>query len=192
MGSSGSTRNRSPDRPFRLLLLLAGEDHPKACTGRRLVRRGRAVPVRATSRLDRPPLLLDPHSPEPLSAGDRAVAASGGILAIDCSWNRLRDRGGLPGEREGRAPTGVPRRLPLLVAANPQHYGRIGELNTVEALSAALYVLGRPKEAAGLLEGFRGGSGFLEINRDRLEQYRRGANAEDVRALERSMFGARP
>jgi pre-rRNA-processing protein TSR3 len=81
------------------------------------------------------------------------------------------------------------RRLPILVAANPQHYGRLTELNTVEALAAAVYLLGRRAQAEHLLEGFRGGPQFLEINRARLDAYAAAVDADAVRAVEQELFG---
>jgi pre-rRNA-processing protein TSR3 len=188
MRSSGSTRSRSPDRPIPLLLLVVGEDHPKACTGRRLVHRGAVRSVGRVPNSDPRPVLLDPHAPTVLSAADRARALDGGLLAVDCSWNRLARRGTFPevvGSRSGAAH----RRLPLLIAANPQHYGRLGELNTVEALSAALYVLGDRAPARTLLEGFRGGPAFLDVNRARLDRYAAGGSADEVVAAERALFG---
>ena len=77
----------------------------------------------------------------------------------------------------------------MLVAANPQHYGRVAELNTVEALSAGLYVLGRPAAAERLLEGFRGGEGFVTINRERLERYSRAGTSAAVVRVEAALFG---
>ncbi len=189
MRSSAVTLSPSPSEGIPLLLLLAGEDHPKACTGRRLLRRGLVRPVRRISGLRPPPIVLDPHAPEPLSRADRPLAHRGGVLAVDCSWNRLARRGRLPGI--ATEPGGVPRRLPLLIAANPQHYGRLAELNTVEALSAALYVLGRRSDAARLLEGFRGGDGFLTINRERLDLYAGRASPESVLAAEKKLYGGR-
>lgn len=58
----------------------------------------------------------------------------------------------------------------------------------MEALSAALYVLGRRDEAAGLLQGFRGGEGFLEINRERLDAYAAARSPEAVRRLEHALY----
>lgn len=187
MRSSERTANRSPRPAIPILLLLAGEDHPKACTGRRLLHRGLARPVRRISTLRPPPIVLDPHAADPLSGADRALARRGGVLAVDCSWNRLEARGGLPGLVSDDG--GVHRRLPILVAANPQHFGRIAELNTVEALSAALYVLGQRLEAARLLDGFRGGDGFLAINQERLDFYASRKTADAVRAAERELYG---
>jgi len=186
MRSSASTRS-PPTRPgVRLLLLLGEEDNPKACTGRKLVRRGDARAVVGPIPEGQRPVVLDPHAARPLSPSDLEAARRGGLLAVDCSWNRIAARGALP-------PTitlGPRRRLPLLIAANPQHYGRVNELNTAEALAAGLYVLGDPLRAAGLLGGFRGGPVFLDVNRERLERYRTAADADAVVAAERALFGA--
>jgi pre-rRNA-processing protein TSR3 len=184
---------RPPSRSHPLLLYLevTGDDHPKACTGRRLLRRGLAHPVGPGHFPHPPPVVLDPYARDPLSADDARAAARGGLLAVDCSWNRLAARGGFAGDdRNPRA--GPHRRLPILVAANPQHYGRVAELNTAEALSAALYLLGHESEAEQLMEGFRGGQGFLTINRARLAAYAGAADADGVRAVERALFGGDP
>jgi pre-rRNA-processing protein TSR3 len=77
----------------------------------------------------------------------------------------------------------------VLVAANPQHYGRLAQLTTAEAFCAALYILGRADEAARVISGFAGGEEFLEINRDRLERYRGASGPSEVLAAERALFG---
>jgi len=134
-------------------------------------------------------VVLDPHAREPLSRADGPAAQRDGVLAVDCSWNRLADRGSLPGPSPGPEDRGIRRRLPLLIAANPQHYGRLGELNTAEALAAALYVLDRPSEAEALLEGLPGEGSFFEVNEARLERYRAATSAPEILAAERSLFG---
>jgi pre-rRNA-processing protein TSR3 len=174
---------------LRLFLVLAGEDHPKVCTGRRLLRWRRVVRVPREGVSWPSPIVLDPYAPTPLSGVDRPEAARGGLLAVDCSWNRLHARGAFPGTPPGLRASGYHRRLPLLIATNPQHYGRVAQLNTVEALSAAVYILGRVTEAEGLLEGFRGGEEFLKVNRDRLERYRTAPSPAEVSAAERVLFG---
>lgn len=185
MPSSGRTPSRSPEP--RVLLLFAGEDHPKACTGRRLVSLGLAE-VQLASPAPRPrPLLLDPHAETPLSAADRPDAERGGLLGVDCSWNALERRGGYP----GLAPWLLrltARRLPWLLAANPQHYGRLAELNTAEAVGAALLILGQPERAQVVLGTFRGGDGFLDLNRSLLDGYVRARSADDVRRTETEHF----
>jgi pre-rRNA-processing protein TSR3 len=135
------------------------------------------------------PIVLDPYAPDPLGVADLKAASRGGILAVDCSWNRLSDRGRFPGEEsEGRG-RGTRRRLPILVATNPQHYGRLAQLNTVEALAAALYLVGRAAQAAELLEGFSGAESFLRVNQERFDAYTAAGDADAVRTAERQLFG---
>ena len=110
-------------------------------------------------------------------------------MALDCSWNRLSTERARQVGPPGAAPDRGHRRLPMLVATNPQHFGRVGELNTVEALAAALWVLGRPEHADRLLDGFAGGPAFSEVNRDRLERYAAARSADEVGHEERAAFG---
>lgn len=189
MRSSGSTPNPRREPPLARYVIVVGDDHPRACTGRRLLRQGLAVPA-PTKGPGPPPIVLDPFAAEPLSSRDLPAAVRAGVAAVDCSWNRLSERGAFV--RAGWTPANRSRRLPLLVATNPQHFGRIGELNTVEAIGAALYLLGRRAEGEVLLRGFAGGEAFFEVNRDRLERYARARSGEEVRALERALFGPGP
>ncbi len=175
--------------PIRLLLRVLGDDHPKACSGRRLLHRGLALEVPRTDGLSPEPIVLDPYARTLLSREDLPAVSRGGLLAVDCSWNRLSERGGLEGPRGSRGRSGHHRRLPLLIAANPQHYGRLAELNTVEALAAALAVLGEGPAAARLLEGFPGGVEFLDLNAERLDRYAAARDGEAVAAAERELFG---
>ena len=187
MRSSESTPSR-PERPIPLAVILVGDDDPRRCTGRRLVRWGLARELRTTSKRNPRAILLDPYAASPLSPADAPRARSAGVVAVDCSWNRLSG-----GHARGAPPptpgsSGSARRLPLLLAGNPQHYGRVGELNTAEALAAALYVLGEPAAAARLLEGFAGGPAFLAMNRERLDRYARASSPDELHAEERSLF----
>lgn len=184
MRSSASTPTLPADPgPIPLWIDVTGEDHPKACTGRKLLRRGLAS--RRGGGRTRPragPIRLDPHAATPLSPADASRALAGGILAVDCSWNRLGERRGeLP-----RSPGG--RRLPYLLATNPQHYGRLSELNTAEALAAALWLLGERARAESLLAGFPGGPAFFEVNRRLLERYAACPDGESIVAAERELL----
>jgi pre-rRNA-processing protein TSR3 len=124
----------------------------------------------------------------PLSRADRAHAHAGGVLGVDCSWNRLGERGAYP-EGVADLPRAARRRLPYLLAANPQHYGRLGELNTVEAFGASLWILGEPERARSLLAGFLGGATLLELNAEWLARYARCDGPEEVIAAERELLG---
>jgi rRNA small subunit aminocarboxypropyltransferase len=189
MPSSGSTRSRSPDREIPLLLLFSGEDSPRACTGRRLLHAGLAREV-SPGRPPRPgPVLLDPHAERPLGPGDRAAAHRGGLLIVDCSWNRLGARGGFPVAAPWLDRVEVRRRLPFVLAANPQHFGRLGELTTAEAAAAGLYLLGEPDRARALLGRFRGGLGFFELNASALARYTGSSTVDQLRAAETALYG---
>jgi pre-rRNA-processing protein TSR3 len=189
MRSSASTPSPPADGEIPLYLVRVGDDHPKACTGRRLLDRRLATAPPARSRRAARALLLDPYAPTPVSAADAALARRGGVIVVDCSWNRLSDRGRFePGTVPG-AGGAAHRRLPWLLAANPQHYGRLAELNTVEALAATLHLLGEAPRARALLEGFSGGPGFFTINAEALAAYSAATNADEVRAAERRRFG---
>jgi pre-rRNA-processing protein TSR3 len=187
MRSSRSTPSRPADSRAPLFVRITGEDHPKACTGRRLLRHGFATEWKETPSYGRVPILLDPRAPDPLTPLDAARALSSGILVVDCSWNRLAQRGGLDFENSGLAR--LPRRrLPWLLAGNPQHYGRVGELNTAEAFAGALDILGDRPGAERVLSTFAGGPGFLALNARLLEAYRGARSVEDLRAAEREFF----
>lgn len=189
MPSSRSTRSPGRSAALPLLVVLAGEDHPRACTGRRLVRWGRVVRVPREEAAPPEAIVLDPYAPTPLSCADRANAERGGVVVVDCSWNRLAARGSFPGATGEHRPHRTHRRLPILVATNPQHYGVVAQLNTVEALSGAAYVLGRTEQAEELLVGFPGAQEFLPVNHERLERYRAAAGPADVERAERDLFG---
>jgi pre-rRNA-processing protein TSR3 len=191
MRSSGSTPSPPGSGPIRLYLFLAREDHPKACTGRYLLHRGLVRELRGPP--TRPvPLLLDPHAEQPLSPRDRAWVDRSGLLAVDCSWNRLRDRGGYPDEERWLGGIRERRRLPWLIATNPQHFGRLTELNTAEALAAAVWILGAPEQARRLLAGLRGGTAFFDINGAALTAFAGAPDAPALKAEETRIYGGVP
>lgn len=90
----------------------------------------------------------------------------------------------------GTSGRGHRRRLPYLLAGNPQHYGRLAELNTAEALAAALWILGEKERAQALLAGFSGGTEFFRINQVYLSRYAACTDGEAIRTAERDLFGA--
>ena len=186
MGSSGSTPSRSTDPAIPLFLWIVGDDHPRACTGRRLVRQGLVHAIDPRRPAPRG-LLLDPHAEMPLSPADRP-AGERGLVAVDCSWNRLSARGGYPHGPLDSVRTNRRRRLPWLRAGNAQHFGHVGELNTAEALAAALMILGEGGQARALLDGIGAGRSFLDLNDDWLSGYAAQPNAAEVRRLEVSLL----
>jgi pre-rRNA-processing protein TSR3 len=91
---------------------------------------------------------------------------------LDCSWEVL-DARAVSSWRTRRA-------LPFLVAANPVNFGRPCILSSVEALAAAIYILGEPDRAAKILGCVSWGIRFLEVNREPLALYAKAKDSTDV------------
>jgi len=80
---------------------------------------------------------------------------------------------------------GTSRCLPFLIAGNPVNFGKATKLSTVEALAAALYIIGHADQASELLNIFKWGHTFLELNYDRLESYRKARDSKEVVELQK-------
>lgn len=153
---------------IKIYVLRLNQDDPRKATGSRLIKLGlveKYRPVKA-------PIVLNPFSRRYLSPQDRLLAKA--IVAVDASWRRIS---------EVRWPVGAQRRLPFLVAANPINYGTPEYLSTVEALAAALTILGYIDLSVKLLSPFKWGMEFLRINEDRLISYSNAKSEEEVREL---------
>ena len=77
------------------------------------------------------------------------------------------------------------------MAGNPVSYGRLGRLSSLEALAAALYVLGFQEAAERLARLYKWGPGFLKLNREPLEAYRAAFSPAEVEATEKEFFPVR-
>ncbi len=107
-------------------------------------------------------LVLDPFSEKTLLPKDKTIVRS--IVGIDCSWN-------LADQAFAKKFVGVKRKLPPLLAGNPINYSKLNKLTTAEAISASLYILGFKKEALDLLDKFKWGHTFYELNQNLLDDY---------------------
>jgi len=158
----------------RLFVYHAGQCNPKRCTAKKLAK-FHLVDLFSTRRplTKEKTVLLDPSAPTPLSSADVVTT----LVAIDCSWKQREYA-----FRFFRSHN--KRRLPYLVAANPVNYGRPYELTTVEALGAALYILGEPLRANDLLSKFKWGPTFLALNAAPLNEYAEARTVADLLACE--------
>lgn len=155
------------------------QDDPSKCTAAKLVRFGIAENLR---HIGKRTIVLNPFSSEPVTRTDSELAES--VCAIDCSWEKADDV--LKQKRLARY--GIGRRLPAMLAANPVNYAKLGKLSSAEALAGALYILGEKALAAQILDKFKWGHTFLELNGELLEDYASAKNAEQVRQVERQYF----
>jgi pre-rRNA-processing protein TSR3 len=146
-----------------MIPLVAYRDNscdPRKCTVKKLEKAGLIRVVKTLSRVPRNTLLLDPTAEQALSPADRTVKS---ITVLDCSWEVV-NTGAVRSWRIRRA-------LPFLVAANPVNFGSPCMLSSVEALAAALWILGEEQQARDILAKVSWGIRFLEVNAEPLSLY---------------------
>lgn len=144
---------------------------PKRCTSKKLARFGMIRLHARVRQLPRGAVILMPESEDALSREDLSAAEANGLGVIDTSWKRPVFPT-LPNRRL--------RALPYLLAANPVNYGKPFVLSSVEALAAALSILGRETQAQRILSKFAWGMQFLALNAEPLNAYREARTSEEV------------
>ncbi|WP_435359656.1 DUF367 family protein [Haloarchaeobius sp. DFWS5] len=149
-----------------------GDDDPKKCTARKLARFDLAE-LHRSNRATPYGVVLNPHAEQALSPADADVT---NVVALDCSWETA--------EAAMFEMRGEHRALPFLVAANPVNFGRPFKLTTVEALAAALCILGDREHAEEILAKFNWGETFLELNDEPLRRYAECADSTEVVAVQ--------
>jgi pre-rRNA-processing protein TSR3 len=169
------------ERRPRILVYVMEQDDPRKCTSAKLVRIGLARPIRSRHMIPRRAVVLNPLAYAVLLPSDREHIEHGGLVAIDCSWNRSEEI--FP----SRFP-GLNRCLPLLLPGNPVSYGRIGRLSSLEALAASLIITGFSEYGRKLLEIFKWGATFLTLNHAPLTDYGQAKDQNEIRELERAYF----
>jgi pre-rRNA-processing protein TSR3 len=142
---------------------------PRKCTVKKLEKAGFLKIFSKIAQIPRNTLLLDPTAEKALSPSDRFVKS---LTVLDCSWVVLETRA-ISSWRIRRA-------LPFLVAANPVNFGKPCTLSSVEALAAALYILGEKEQAGEILAKVSWGIRFLEVNKEPLELYAKAKDSTDV------------
>ena len=153
---------------MELVIYHADQCDPKKCTGRKLARFDLAKLTKRMNDL-RPCLVLSPFSEKALSPEDKSAPS---LAALDCSWAHAEEVFQRLSLNE--------RALPFLVAANPVNFGKPFKLSTVEALAAALVILGMSQQAELILSKFSWGHVFLELNREPLAEYASAKDSSEV------------
>ena len=158
--------------PKVLVLRLPGCD-PSKCSALKLARYKLVHLLRSPRQVRGRPIILNPFASRAFSPADLKQALKAGVLVLDCSWNEAE-------EIFQNRIRGVPRGLPYLIAANPVNYGRVGKLSSAEAAASALFILGFVEEAKRILNLFKWGPHFLELNSEPLQDYQRASNSSEV------------
>ena len=155
------------------------QDDPFKCTAAKLAKFHLAERVKFIRKTS---IVLNPFSAEPVLKKDTEIADS--VCAIDCSWERADE----VLKHQRLASHGIGRRLPAMLAANPTSYAKLGKLSSAEALAGALHILGEKALAAEMMEKFKWGHTFLELNSNLLDDYAKAETEEQVVQLEKEYF----
>ena len=142
---------------------------PRKCTVKKLEKAGFLKIFTKVAQIPRNTLLLDPTAEQALSPADRSVRS---LTVLDCSWVVL-DTGQVSSWRIRRA-------LPFLVAANPVNFGKPCTLSSVEALAAALYIMGEKERAQEILGKVSWGIRFIEVNKEPRDLYAAAKDSTEV------------
>jgi len=95
------------------------------------------------------------------------------VTGIDCSWN-------LAENTFKKKFLGMHRKLPPLLAGNPVNYSKLNKLTTVEAIAGAIYLIGFEKLSSDLLNKFKWGHTFYDLNKELLEQYSKATSQNAI------------
>jgi len=144
---------------MKLQVLMFYQDDPKKCTAAKIVKFGLAQNIK---KIGNKGLVLDPFSEKTLLPKDKSLINS--IIGIDCSWN-------LADQAFSQKFSGIKRKLPPLLAGNPVNYSKLNKLTTVEALSASLFILNFKDQGLELLNKFKWGHTFYELNQNLFDEY---------------------
>jgi pre-rRNA-processing protein TSR3 len=144
---------------MKINVVMLKQDDPKKCSAAKLVKFKLAKNVKKTSSKT---LVLDPFAKKTVLNSDKQLVNS--ITGIDCSWN-------LADQTFTTNFLGIHRKLPPLFAGNPVNYSKLNKLTTVEAIAATLFILGKKNLCMQLLDKFKWGHTFFELNKDLLEDY---------------------
>ena len=166
--------------PVRIYVYEMHQDDPKKCTSAKMCRMRLATPIYRLTSIHPKMVVLDPTSTKIFTPEEDV---SYGIVIIDCSWQKV-DEVFLQKIRGKRV------RLPLLIAANPVHYGHIGVLSSVEAAAAALYLVSQKEQAKEMLRIYKWGPNFLVLNKDLLDAYLEAGCEEGILEVEKRVFRA--
>ena len=144
---------------MQLQVLMFKQDDPRKCSAQKLVKFKLAKDIK---KISGNPIILDPFSQKTLLKNDNKNANS--ITAIDCSWEYAENI-------FNKSFSGIHRKLPPLFAGNPINYSKLNKLTTVEALAGSLFILGYDEHAKKLLDKFKWGHTFYELNKNLLDEY---------------------
>jgi pre-rRNA-processing protein TSR3 len=162
----------------RISILMYRQDDPTKCTAAKLIKFKLATEVK---KIPFNYIVLDPFSKIIITKTDKKSIQ--GICAIDCSWKLAVNT-----IRISKRSNTNNRKLPALLAGNPTNYAKIDIMSTSEAISAALYILGYKEQAHEIMNKFKWGHTFIELNYNILEEYSNTTEQQRIKEIEKEYF----
>jgi pre-rRNA-processing protein TSR3 len=158
--------------PIDLAMWDVSQCDPRRCSGRKLDRLGFLRTLRLNQRFAG--IVLTPIATKCLGPDDKSLIEKYGIAVVDCSWAKLEDT------PFSKMKASFTRLLPYLIATNPVNYGHPCRLSCVEAFAAAFYIVGLKNLGDKLLDKFKWGHSFYEVNKDLLDLYAKCKDGAEV------------
>ena len=153
---------------MEIQVFMLRQDDPTKCTAAKLVKFGLAKQVRKTFHAT---MILDPFAEKTVLQNDKSLVSS--ITAIDCSWELAK-------KAFSKNFLGFSRRLPPVLAGNPVNYAKLGKLTTAESIAATLFIMQLDDQAHAILNKFKWGHTFFELNQDLLKDYSNAESDEEI------------
>ena len=164
---------------MKVFVIELKQDDPAKCTAARLVK---FRLIYSTRKIPKRTIVLNPLSEIIITKNDSSLYRS--LCAIDCSWNRFNEI--IP--KLSFISRHASRRLPLLLAGNPVNYAKLGKLSTAEAIAGSLFILGYEEQANEIMNKFKWGHTFLDLNIEILNLYHEQENQDGILRIEKDYF----
>ena len=159
---------------MKITVFHANECDKKKCTAYKMEKLNNCKIVYNINQIPIGAIILNPFSEKSVSPQDKHLLEKRGVVGLDCSWNKVSS------SSKFFALTKYHRSLPFLIAASPVNYGKPCKLSTVEAIAATLYITGFKKEAKDIMNSFKWGHTFIELNFELLEEYSNAKTSVEV------------
>ena len=144
---------------------------PKKCTAKRMLKFGLGREAKTLGAIPSGSIVLSPFSDRALSPADIGHAHKG-LVVMDLTWTNIDEFPRLRRVEE--------RALPYLLASNPINWGRPMELNSAEAVMAALIILGQREQAETFMGRFNWAPEFMRLNGAMLDDYSKAKDSTEV------------
>lgn len=150
---------------MKITVFHANECDKKKCTAFKMEKQKNCKIVYNTNQIPRGAIILNPFAEKAVSYEDKHFVEKKRVVGLDCSWNKVSS------SAKFFSLTKYHRSLPFLIAASPVNYGKPCKLATAEAIAATLYIVGFKQVAKNIMNGFKWGHTFIELNFELLEAY---------------------